>query len=147
MLKVKKNKILVSLVAIIMVVLVVGNIYSLATENEGTGGAIGLTETNKTNTNKSANTNKASNNTANTNSDGNLGAEVGATNTNRNSNTKKASNNTSNTNNASKNSTKNTNAATSNLPYAGSNTSIIFIVIALGASAVYAYKKVSDYNI
>ena len=130
MLKLKKEKILVSLITILMIVLVVGNVYSLATDSN-TG--IQLTQSN----NNTANTNKASN-TANTNA--NIGAEVGATNTNS------SKNNTSNTNkvsnNAVKNTNTNTNSSASKLPYAGSNTSIIFIVVALGVSAVYAYKKV-----
>ena len=135
MLKLKKEKILVSLITILMIVLVVGNVYSLATDSN-TG--IQFTQSN----NNTANTNKASN-TANTNA--NIGAEVGATNTNS------SKNNTSNTNkvsnNAVKNTNTNTNSSASKLPYAGSNTSIIFIVVALGVSAVYAYKKVSDYNV
>ncbi len=33
-----------------------------------------------------------------------------------------------------------------NLPYTGSSYGIVFVIIALVISAVYAYKKVSDYN-
>ena len=36
---------------------------------------------------------------------------------------------------------------TAGLPYTGSGSSMIFIVVALAISAVYAYKKVRDYNI
>ena len=36
---------------------------------------------------------------------------------------------------------------TAGLPYTGSSSSMIFIVIALAISAIYAYKKVRDYNI
>lgn len=135
MLKLKKEKIFVSLIVVVMIALVVGNVYSLATEGNNTG--IQLTQnTSSTNTNKA-------NTTANTEAD--VGAEVGATNTNsskNNTNTNKVSNNAVNN-------TKNTNSntASSGLPYAGSNTSIIFIVIALVVSAIYAYKKVSDYNV
>lgn len=137
MLKLKKEKILVSLIAILMVALVVGNVYSLATDGN-TG--IQLTQNTSANT---TNTNKA-------NTDADVGAEVGATNSNssRNNttNTNKASNNTAkNTNTKTRNT--NSNSATSGLPYAGSNTSIIFIVVTLGISAAYAYKKVSDYNV
>ena len=134
MLKMRKEKILVSLIAMVMVALVVGNVYSLATEGNNTG--IQLTSNTVNNTANKANA------TANTDAD--VSTEVSATNTN-------SSNNTSNTNKASNNATKNTNtnsnSPTSGLPYAGSNTSIIFIVIALGVSAAYAYKKVSDYNV
>lgn len=145
MLKLKKEKILVSLIAIVMIALVVGNVYSLATEdnNEGSGS---LTLTNNTSKNNTANTtNKATNDTEN-NTTGNIGAEVGATNKTNTNKTNNTTNNTVNNTNSSKNNT-NKNAATTGLPYAGSNTSIIFIVIALGVSAVYAYKKVSDYNV
>jgi len=33
------------------------------------------------------------------------------------------------------------------LPYTGTNYSIVFIIAALAISAVYAYKKVTDYNV
>ena len=36
---------------------------------------------------------------------------------------------------------------TSNLPYTGSSYGIVFVIFALVISAIYAYKKVSDYNI
>lgn len=137
MLKLKKEKILVSLIAIVMIALVVGNVYSLATDDNTSGaGTLTLTDTgNKANTANTSNTQNASN----------TEATVGATNT---SNTNKT-NNTSNTNtNTNTNSAKNNaNSASSKLPYAGSNTSIVFIVVALVASAIYAYKKVSDYNV
>ena len=35
---------------------------------------------------------------------------------------------------------------TSNLPYTGSSYGVVFVIVALVISAVYAYKKVSDYN-
>lgn len=146
MLKVKKEKVLASLIAIIMVALVIGNVYSLATEgNTTSGGAITLTQP----TNNSSSTNKASNN-ATGNTDIDVGAEVGATNrTGNNTNSNTNTNTSTNTNSSNTNSSRynNTNSTSSKLPYAGSNTSIIFIVIALVASAVYAYKKVSDYNV
>lgn len=145
MLKLKKEKILASLIAIVMVALVIGNVYSLATEgNTSTGGTISLTSTGNSSSNKSSNTNISAN------TDADLGAEVGATNSSRNtnSNTNSSSNTNTNSNTNSSRYGNNTNSSSSSrLPYAGSNTSIIFIVIALGASAIYAYKKVSDYNI
>ena len=137
--KLMKKKILVSLVTILMVVLVVGNIYSLATEG-GSNSGIQLTATNNT-------ANKASNNTT-ANAAADVEDEVGATNTNTNSNSNTNTNSNS-TNKTNTNSSRynNSNSTVSGLPYAGSNTSIIFIVIALVASAAYAYKKVSDYNV
>ena len=104
MLKLFKEKMLVSLVVVMLVALVFGSISSLATTIK-----------------PSSSTNTAGNTAA---EDNTVGAAV---------NTNKATN--TNTNKASK------------LPYAGSDSSLIFVVIALSASAVYAYKKVSDYNV
>lgn len=141
MLKVSKEKILASLIAIIMIVLVIGNVYSLATEGNNNPGTITLTN----NSNKANTSANKSNATANTDAD--LGSEVGAT--NRSTNNKNKASNTANNTARNTNSSRysNSNSSSSGLPYAGSNTSIIFIVIALVASAIYAYKKVSDYNI
>lgn len=142
MLKLKKEKILASLIAVVMVALVIGNVYSLATEgNTSSGGTISLTSTGNTNSNKSTNTNVSGN------TDADLGAEVGATNRSGNTNRNTNTNTNTNSNTNSSRYGNNSNSASSRLPYAGSNTSIIFIVIALGASAIYAYKKVSDYNV
>ena len=58
----------------------------------------------------------------------------------------KATTSNTKTNNTVKNTNTNSKASGS-LPYAGTNTSVVFVVIALVASALYAYKKVSDYNI
>lgn len=138
MVKVMKKKILISLIAMIMVALVVGNICSLATDGTSGSGTLTLTETGNSIKN-TANT-ASDNTTGNTAAD--VSAEVGATNTNSANTT---SNNTVKNTNSSR--YNNTNAVSSGLPYAGSNTSIIFIVIALVVSAVYAYKKVSDYNV
>ena len=54
-----------------------------------------------------------------------------------NKNTNK--NNTSLYNNSNKN--------TSNLPYTGTSDSVLFIIAALLVSAIYAYKKIRDYNV
>ena len=42
---------------------------------------------------------------------------------------------------------KNTNRNTSSLPYTGTSDSVLFIVAALLVSAIYAYKKIRDYNV
>ena len=137
MLKMLREKVLVSLVVVLLVAVTIGNVVSLATEptvtiNPTAGNNVGVTITTDNNKNTNANTNSNSN----TNS---LSATVGAANTNKaNTNTNKAANsNKANTN---------TNKA-SKLPYAGADSSLVVVVIALAASAVYAYKKVSDYNI
>lgn len=60
---------------------------------------------------------------------------------------------TSSTNNVAKNNISSYNnvanqANTSaGLPYTGSNSSVVFIVIVFVASAIYAWKKIRDYNI
>ena len=124
MLKLVKEKMLVSLVVVMLVALVFGSINSMAT----------------TITPKPSNT-ASSSNTANKA----VGASVSTSNKTGNNavnNTNKATNtNKTNTSNY-----KNTNSA-NKLPYAGTNSSTGFVVVALIASALYAYKKVSDYNI
>lgn len=132
MVKLKKEKILVSLVVMVLVACVFGNIASLATApiiaNTASGNTVGAAN----NT-----TNNTANNAANV---GSISATVGSGN-----NT--ANNTNSNTNRTSNNSTNNTSTNSSRLPYAGTDSSVVFIVIALVASALYAYKKVSDYNV
>lgn len=59
-----------------------------------------------------------------------------STNSNSSSSTYTTKNNSNNTNTES----------SSELPYTGVNYSVVFVIIALVISAVYAYKKVSDYN-
>lgn len=137
MLKMLREKVLVSLVVVLLVAVTIGNVVSLATEptvtiNPTAGNNVGVTITTDNNKNTNANTNS----NTNTNS---LSATVGAANTNKaNTNTNKAAN----TNKANTNTNK-----ASKLPYAGADSSLVVVVIALAASAVYAYKKVSDYNI
>ena len=93
-------------------------------DTTGTGAsAITITSSSSNNTTNSAG------NTAN-NSVNNLTA-----NTNSNNNAASSYNNTSNSTNR------------TGLPYTGTNSSVIFIVMALVVSAVYAYKKVRDYNV
>ena len=141
MLKMLREKVLVSLVVVLLVAVTIGNVVSLATEptvtiNPTTGNNVGVTITTDNNKNTNANTNSNTNSNTNTNS---LSATVGAANTNKaNTNTNKAAN----TNKANTNTNK-----ASKLPYAGADSSLVVVVIALAASAVYAYKKVSDYNI
>lgn len=133
MVKLRKEKILVSLIVITLIALVIGNVSSLATDltatptnntNTGTTGAV-ITASPRNNTVGATTNNTSTNNTTNntTNTENNVGSA---------GNTSRYSNNSKNT---------------GKLPYAGSNSSIIFVVIALVASAIYAYKKVSDYNV
>ncbi|MBR3613660.1 MAG: hypothetical protein IKL55_00580 [Clostridia bacterium] len=129
MLKLIKEKMLVSLVVVMLVVMVFGSVNSLATVIKPSS--------------------TSNSNTTNTSVENTVGAATSNKNTN---NTNKAnaissSVNSSNKTNTSKYNNTNTNKSASKLPYAGTNSSMVFVVIALVASAVYAYKKVSDYNI
>lgn len=140
MLKLIKEKMLVSLVLVILAIMVFGSVESLATvirpttdgnttntANTVVDNTVGATGSNTTNTNTNTNAN------ANTNKANAISSSVGSAN---NTNTSKYNNTNTNTN-----------KAASKLPYAGSNSSMVFVVVALVVSAVYAYKKVSEYNI
>lgn len=136
--KLRKVKLLVSLIIVLVTVLAVCDVKSLATTP-----AITATTGNKTV--NSVLTNEAAENTKATESQ-----EAAGNSANNTANTNKAANNTNtNSTNTEKNESNTSTNSTkkSKLPYAGTNGTVVFIVIALAASAVYAYKKVSDYNI
>lgn len=136
MVKLRKERILVSLVVITLIALVFGSVSSLATAPVITPSTSGG------NTENTAGAISPDTNTGNTNANnsGSISATVGASSNNTANNTNAVNNEASNTN-------RNANTPSSKLPYAGSNSSVVFIVIALVASALYAYKKVSDYNV
>ena len=140
-----KSKILVSLIAIILMVVLFGNVYSLATE-ENTSNPVTITATTDTTGATNTNTNTSTNTNTNTNSQ-NI-----TTNTANVANVSASANNTTNntTNNTANNTStyNNTNSVSnsSNLPYTGTNSKGIVLMIVFALSAVYAYKKVSDYN-
>lgn len=70
------------------------------------------------------------------------------TNTTNNTNNTNTSNNINNTiNNITANNTNNNSNATTSIPYTGINYSVIVIIAICGVSAIYAYKKIRDYNI
>ena len=118
----KKEKIIISLVAILMITFATQNIISLATEGNGNkvtiNDAVGAV--NKVTNNANKVTNKNETNTAN--------------------------NVVNNTTNKVDNKTTNTESKTK-LPKAGTDSTVIFLVLGFVASAIYAYKKVSDYNV
>lgn len=144
MMKMKKEKLFVSLIMVLVVILMVGTVNSFATELTV---SVDDEETEAVE-NKAANT---------------IGATIKASNTAKKTNTTKntvtkntVTKNTANTANKVTNKVNNTankvsnyanKTETSSLPYAGSDSTIILVVAALGISAVYAYKKVVDYNI
>lgn len=123
-----KEKVLVVLVMVILLVAVCGTVFATditATGNQitisnsaTTGNSINITTTNTTNT-----ANTVTGNTSNT-------LNVSST------------YNTSNTN-----TNKTNTSATNSLPKAGADTTVVFVILALIVSSAYAYKKVSDYNI
>lgn len=147
---VRKSKILLSVFAIILMIVLFGNVYSLATEGntqntsnnpvtiKATTDNTGATNTNTNSANVGANTN----NSVNTNNVVNAPNITASVNNSTNNNTaNNASNNTStynNTNNTSK---------SSSLPYTGSDSKTVLLIVVFAISAVYAYKKVSDYNV
>ena len=141
MVKMKKEKLFVSLIMVLVVILMVGTVNSFATE---------LTvsvddEETETVANKATNTIGATIKASNTAKKTNTTTKNTTT---KNTITKNTVNNTTNkANTANKVSNYANKTETSSLPYAGSDSTIILVVAALGISAVYAYKKVVDYNI
>lgn len=133
--KVEKSKILLSFVAIALIFVLLGNVYSLATEN--TNNTVTITATTDT---TGGNSNENTNSNTNTNT-ANITSIV-SSNTNTTDNT---SNNTANNTSTYNNTNATTNS--SSLPYTGTNSKTIVLVVLFAISAVYAYKKVSDYNI
>lgn len=134
----KGKKIIFVIVEMIIICLALGSLSSYATE----------VKTITANTSKNTNT-------ANTSTTTDDEEDEENTNKNSNKNTNKAINtnsnkNTNKVNSISSSNYSNTNKNVSNsseLPYAGEgNTSIVFVGIALVASAAYAYKKISEYK-
>ena len=129
MLKMKKEKMIVSLVVVALLVLIFGNVTSNATSLTGNSVTLNVSATNSTTLNIS--TNKTNTTNTNTNKSSINAAVSNYANTNSKVNTAKNI------------------ANTSKLPYAGNGNvagAIVLAVIFVG-SAVYAYKKVSDYNV
>lgn len=138
---VKKGKILLSLIVMILMMVLFGNIYSLATEDNTAGNnpvTITPTTTNGNNTVNNTNTNNTANQSSiiapsnNAVNNANVGNN---TNTNNTANNNTSVYNTSNTSNS------------SSLPYTGTNSKAMLLIIVFAISSIYAYKKVSDYNV
>lgn len=125
----EKEKMIISLVVVALLALIFGNVTSNATSLTGNSVTLNVSATNSTTLNIS--TNKTNTTNTNTNKSSINAAVSNYANTNSKVNTAK---NTANT---------------SKLPYAGNGNvagAIVLAVIFVG-SAVYAYKKVSDYNV
>ena len=139
MLKMKKQKLLISLLIVAVVAILFGNVMSDATQITTNSVTVTPSTTNATNTNagsisiNATTTNATTKNTVNTNSSSINAAVSSYNNTNTNSTV---------------NTAKNT-ANTSKLPYAGNGNILGAVVLAVAfvGSALYAYKKVSDYNV
>jgi len=139
MLKMKKQKLLISLLIVAVVAILFGNVMSDATQITTNSETVTPSTTNATNTNagsisiNASKTNATTNNKVNTNSTSINAAVSSYKNTNTNSTV---------------NTAKNT-ANTSKLPYAGNGNILGAVVLAVAfvGSALYAYKKVSDYNV
>lgn len=137
----RKTKIVTSLIVIACVVFILGTI-SVYADNTTPTTITTITTNSGNNTANNAITigNSASNNTNNNaNNKVSNNAPTGITpigNTNNASNTNRVSlyNNSSTT-------------SQEELPYTGTNYSVVFVIVALVISAVYAYKKVTDYNV
>jgi len=138
---VRKSKILLSLIAIILMVVLFGSVCSFATEPSSSS-PITITATTQNTTSNNTTNNAVANNTTNTaNNTANVSTISATTNNTANNAVNNTANNVSTYNNT--NSTTNT----SSLPYTGTNSTAILLVVAFALSAVYAYKKVSDYNV
>ena len=142
--KMKNFKILISLVTIVLAILVIGNVITLAAEPTKITSSGNSNTTTITPIGSATNTNNNSN-TANTNTNTNTLENV-VSGTVSIANTNSADTNT-NTNGA-RNTSSYVSTNTSKLPYAGTaSSSLIILAIAFAASAIYAYKKVTDYNL
>ncbi len=145
----KKKILSIAVIAILLFVclansgvLASGNLVSIDASNttipsSTTGASGGITITRNTTGNTSGNLVDLNSTTTPAN---NTVTAPGNTNTNTNAVNMTPANNSS-YNNAS------SNRNNSGLPYTGTNSSMIFVVIAFAISALYAYKKVRDYNI
>lgn len=131
----RKSKILTSLALIACVIFLLGTIAVYADSQPTTITTITTTSGNNTVENEVEN--KVENETKND------------TTTNNSANPITIGGSTNNSANRLGASSTNNSATTSkdDLPYTGSNYSIVFVIVALGISAVYAYRKVTEYNV
>lgn len=130
----RKSKIVTSLILIACVVFILGTIAVYADTTTPTT-ITTITTNSGNNTTNNAVENTAGNTTNNTtNNTANGITTIGGTNNSANTANRVSSYNSSTT-------------STEDLPYTGTNYSIVFVIVALGISAVYAYKKVTDYNV
>lgn len=131
----RKSKILTSLALIVCVIFLLGTIAVYADSQPTTITTITTTSGNNTVENEVENKveNETKDNTT-TNNSANPITIGGSTNNSANRLGASSTNNSATT-------------SKDDLPYTGSNYSIVFVIVALGISAVYAYRKVTEYNV
>lgn len=125
----KKSKIFTSLVVITCIVFLLGTMSvfadttptTITTITTSSNNAANIADISNNSANKANTSNKATNNAPTT---------IGTSNANTN-----------------KVSTYDNSAKDNSLPYTGSSYSVVVIIAALAISAVYAYKKITDYNV
>ena len=130
----REKKLIISLI-VVLCLMVVFTVSSFATSEPQTITAISVGSSNNT-TNESGAvpiTISGNNNTAS----GTTAISTGNNTVNNTANNTSATSSYNNTTNTTK---------SSGLPYTGSSYGIVFVIIALVISSVYAYKKVTDYN-
>ena len=131
----RKSKILTSLALIVCVIFLLGTIAVYADSQPTTITTITTTSGNNTVENEVENKveNETKDNTT-TNNSANPITIGGSTNNSANRLGASSTNNSATT-------------SKDDLPYTGSNYSIVFVIVALGISAVYAYRKVTEYKV
>ena len=141
----EKTKLIKGFLIIVVALALVFNVSTVFAADNNTIDFVDVT--NRSSSDSNTNTNTNGNNT-NTNSNSNNTNTNSNTNTNRNTNSNNTNSiaNTNNSNSSSYNTNTNKNT---NLPKTGiaETGSIVCVVFALAVSAVYAFKKLRDYNI
>lgn len=130
----RKSKIIASLVLILCVVFLLGTMAVYAADSTPTT-ITTITTTSGNNTVENEVENEIEN-AVTTNNTTNKITSIGTSTTNNTANRL-----------GSTATTENKTTTDENLPYTGSNYSIVFVIVALGISAVYAYRKVTEYNV
>ena len=138
----EKTKLIKGFLIIIVAFALVFNVSTVFAADNNTIDFVDVTNRSSSDSNTNGNNTNTNSNSTNTNTNSNTNRNTNSNNTNSISNTS----NTNNSNSSSYNTNKNKNT---NLPKTGiaETGSIVCVVFALAVSAVYAFKKLRDYNI
>ncbi|MBR3249424.1 MAG: hypothetical protein IKF83_01840 [Clostridia bacterium] len=138
----EKTKLIKGFLIIIVAFALVFNVSTVFAADNNTIDFVDVTNRSSSDSNTNGNNTNTNSNSNNTNTNSNTNRNTNSNNTNSISNTS----NTNNSNSSSYNTNKNKNT---NLPKTGiaETGSIVCVVFALAVSAVYAFKKLRDYNI